>query len=599
MRVYKSLVGRLTILSMAMLTVGMTALLLIANRQISDRVVSDFERDVLVLSDFLSQQINTGTRLKRGAMIEPAIQSAIAADGIPIAALRVMHSEGVEVISSLAEGQSAALLNLLPTPTFDGEAITQTIGESLVTATPIILGAGADAVHVGDLLIVWDKSEVLLEQAALFRVLLECVLAIGVVFAALLVFLLHRMIAAPLKRAVNAMNAVVADQPVEKWPPRSSTEMAQITDSLKVFDAHATERRELLLELTGTMQAAQQGDFSRRLNAAKGAEGSVQALVNDLLDTVSAGLNEALRVIDALATQDLTARMQGNFSGAFDRLKQDTNNATNVLDETMSLLGGSANKIMLQASDLNSSVSQLSVRTQQNAATLEQTSAAIENISTSLRESAGTAAEVTGSTDQALAQAKTGEEVVRKAIDVMHQIDDYSNRISQIISLIDDVAFQTNLLALNAGVEAARAGESGKGFAVVASEVRSLAQRAAESASEIKSLITESTEHVQNGVAQVGQAGDVISSIVDSVSKVADGIKDISRIAGDQSSSVEEITIAVRDLDRVTQENADMAEQTSQIAGTLSSSAETMQSSMKVFRFSTDDAQAQPLLRSA
>ncbi|KIC35150.1 methyl-accepting chemotaxis protein, partial [Leisingera sp. ANG-M7] len=213
------------------------------------------------------------------------------------------------------------------------------------------------------------------------------------------------------------------------------------------------------------------------------------------------------------------------------------------------------------ASEISQASDDLSHRTESQAATLEQTAAALDELTASVKSAAEGARSVEATMEDAKQEARNSGEVVQSAVSAMTEIEESSNKISQIISVIDDIAFQTNLLALNAGVEAARAGEAGRGFAVVASEVRALAQRSSDAAMEIKTLISDSSGQVARGVDLVGKAGDALQSIVSQVTHISQLVSGIAEGAAEQSTGLNEINTGVTQLDQVTQQNAAMVEE--------------------------------------
>ena len=270
--------------------------------------------------------------------------------------------------------------------------------------------------------------------------------------------------------------------------------------------------------------------------------------------------------INRMSSRDLSSPIPGpedsDFPARYDQVRLSFNGLMTSMRDVIVTIQDATGSLNRIANEVNQSAEDLSRRTETQAATLEQTAAAVEEINSSVQSSA----ESTSSTEQVVLQtrqnAAKGNEVAEQAVTKMREISDSSAQISQIISVIDDIAFQTNLLALNAGVEAARAGEAGRGFAVVASEVRGLAQRAADSAKEIKELVTTSTQHVDSGVAMVDQAGTSLSEIVKDIEKVSDLTADIVNSAREQSTGLGEIATGVSQLDQVTQQNAAMVEET-------------------------------------
>ncbi|MEM7075096.1 MAG: methyl-accepting chemotaxis protein [Pseudomonadota bacterium] len=262
-----------------------------------------------------------------------------------------------------------------------------------------------------------------------------------------------------------------------------------------------------------------------------------------------------------LARRDLDCALTETFPEEYEQLRASFNTTVDNLKEVMQQVIASSGSIHNGATEVSQSSEQLSNRTESQASALEETAAALEEMNESVKSAAHNARDVEHTMNETRQKAEASGEVVQNAVSAMTEIESSSKKISQIISLIDDIAFQTNLLALNAGVEAARAGESGKGFAVVASEVRGLAQRSADAATEIKSLITDSSGHVERGVALVAETGGALAEIVQQVGAIADGVSNIAKAAEEQSSGLNEINAGVTELDRVTQSNAAMAEE--------------------------------------
>jgi methyl-accepting chemotaxis protein len=342
-------------------------------------------------------------------------------------------------------------------------------------------------------------------------------------------------------------------------------------NAITVRDLNAQEQilreksADLQSSIATVVHAAAAGDFSSRISKDYQNEdlNRFARSVNELVAGVEEGIAETRRVIGSLADGDLTQTMDGAFRGAFAELQQNVNATLATLQRTMREVRGSTDAINANSGELRTASDDLSKRTEQQAAALEETSAALEEITAAVKNSTERANEASMMVGEATQSAKQSGAIVRNAIDAMGRIEQASSEISQIISVIDEIAFQTNLLALNAGVEAARAGEAGKGFAVVAQEVRELAQRAASAAKDIKGLITKSGSEVAVGVKYVQETGAALSDIEKRVVTINDRIHAIATAAREQATGLQEISTAINQMDQVTQHNAAMVEETS------------------------------------
>jgi methyl-accepting chemotaxis protein len=328
------------------------------------------------------------------------------------------------------------------------------------------------------------------------------------------------------------------------------------------------------------------GDIGKSLDAlreklglAAGLEGERQQVSDAqrrIVDALSVGLRE-------LSNGNLTQWIHEEF-GDHENLRQDFNQTVERLSETISMVVETSESIRSRAREISQSSEDLSTRTETQAATLEETAAALDELTASIRSAAEGAKEVEGIVRSARNEAEESGKVVQGAVSAMTEIERSSDQISQIIGVIDDIAFQTNLLALNAGVEAARAGDAGKGFAVVASEVRALAQRSSAAAKEIKSLISASTQHVGRGVEQVGRAGDALANIVSRVGHISNLVSTIAAAASEQSTGLAEINVGVAQLDQVTQQNAAMVEESTAASQSMSQEAAGLSELVAQFR---------------
>jgi methyl-accepting chemotaxis protein len=283
-----------------------------------------------------------------------------------------------------------------------------------------------------------------------------------------------------------------------------------------------------------------------------------------IVDSVGSGLS-------ALAKGNLTHRVEADLTGPFAKLKDDFNGAMTRLQDTLQSVMTAAGGINNGASEISQAADDLSKRTEQQAASLEETAAALEEITATVKKTAENAKQASTIVTTARTAAEDGGQIVDTAIKAMGQIEHSSKQITDIIGVIDEIAFQTNLLALNAGVEAARAGDAGKGFAVVASEVRALAQRSSEAAREIKTLIKASSEHVASGVKLVGESGQALRKIVSQVVEINTLVTEMAQAAQQQSTGIEEVNTAVTQMDQVTQQNAAMVEESTAASRNLAS----------------------------
>lgn len=296
---------------------------------------------------------------------------------------------------------------------------------------------------------------------------------------------------------------------------------------------------------------------------------------------VVAQLSEAL---DHLARKDLEFAIETPFPGDYEALRINFNRAQEALREAIGTVRVSARGVLASINEIRAASDDLANRNEQQAANLEETSAAMNQVTGSVSATASSALSVQQSIAAAHGQASDGGKVVEQAVAAMAAIEASSQQISQIITVIDGIAFQTNLLALNAGVEAARAGESGKGFAVVANEVRALAQRSADAARDIRELIATSSAQVETGVGLVGETGVRLREIVSQIGDISTLVTEIASAAEDQAKSLTHINGAVLEMDRMTQQNAAMVEQSTAATRALSTEADCMMELVSAFR---------------
>jgi methyl-accepting chemotaxis protein len=326
-------------------------------------------------------------------------------------------------------------------------------------------------------------------------------------------------------------------------------------------------------------------DNQRHLDQLRGEQEGVAARVAEERrlkeDAAAAAAREQVAVVtalaeglDRLASGDLTFRINAVFPGAYAKLREDFNLAIQRLEDTMATIITTATNLQSGSSLIVQSADELSSRTERQAATLEETAAAMDEITATVKKTADGAGDARDVVGSAKDSASRSGEVVRGAVSAMGEIEASSRQISQIIGVIDEIAFQTNLLALNAGVEAARAGDAGRGFAVVASEVRALAQRSAEAAKEIKGLIAASTAQVARGVTLVDETGSVLEHIVEQVAHINDIVTEIAASAKEQAMGLNQVNAAINQMDQATQRNAAMVQESTSTSRSLGQDAE-------------------------
>jgi methyl-accepting chemotaxis protein len=306
--------------------------------------------------------------------------------------------------------------------------------------------------------------------------------------------------------------------------------------------------------------------------------------INSLLTTSGSAISEIAVLLERVAAGDLMQTVESEYEGTFGKLRDDANATVSKLRELVTNIQQSSETINVAAKEIASGNQDLSSRTEEQASSLEETASSMEQLTATVKQNADNAKQANELAAGAQSVAEKGGAVVAQVVSTMGSIHQASSKIADIIGVIDGIAFQTNILALNAAVEAARAGEQGRGFAVVATEVRSLAQRSAAAAKEIKGLISDSVERVENGNKLVDDAGRTMEEVVASIKRVARIVTNIADASREQSSGIEQVTLAVSQMDEVTQQNAALVEQAAAAAESLEEQAVSLAELVSVFK---------------
>ncbi|ODN42124.1 hypothetical protein BGC07_03145 [Piscirickettsia litoralis] len=278
--------------------------------------------------------------------------------------------------------------------------------------------------------------------------------------------------------------------------------------------------------------------------------------INQIISTTKGISNDANRVLAALAKGKLNETIEKDYNGEFKRLKESANTTISQLQETVTGIKDDSGIVTSKAQDLAKNNAELNKSAQNQASTLEEIRISLENINGAVKENAGKLSEAASLSDQANNKASTGNELAKRTVAAMDEINQSSQKVQEITAVINDIAFQTNLLALNAAVEAARAGEQGRGFAVVASEVRTLSERSSNSAKEIQDLVDEAMVHVNNGQKMVNSSSEALEEITESVQSITQLVQELATSGNQQAVGINEIQEAVSDISQLTQDNA-------------------------------------------
>ena len=493
-----------------------------------------------------------------------AAADALAAD--PVAA---GHVDDLKAAATEVWSQEQDQLAMRRDPTRAAEAASSLKTHGRLTKVRAVMKLIVDGQHA-------EQARRQADEAGAFR-LASATLLIGALgaagLAALLGWLMTRAIAAPVTRMTGAMNKLAkGDLSAEIPAVGRRDEVGAMAAAVQVFKDNGLALQQAGAE-TQRLEA-QAAAERRRAEEIQAETAEQQAFV---VRSVADGLAK-------LAEGDLTFRLIQDFPGDYRKLQDDFNAVMSQLQDAMKVIVQNAAAMTAGAGEISQAADDLSRRTEQQAATLEETAAALDEITSTVRRTAEGAGQANAVVVAARADAEKSGDVVGRAVTAMTGIERSSREISQIIGVIDEIAFQTNLLALNAGVEAARAGDAGKGFAVVASEVRALAQRSADAAKEIKRLISTSTQQVGEGVDLVGQAGQALDRIAGQVTQISGLVSEIASSAQEQATGLSQVNTAVNQMDQTTQQNAAMVEQSTAASHALAQEADTLSGLMRRFQ---------------
>jgi len=457
---------------------------------------------------------------------------------------------------------------------------------------------------------VQNTLEPIAKSSADFQVMLVLsISSIGVLIGLAAALFTGRWLSGSINQMTHSMRSLAEgeiDKEIVGTEP--SHELGEMARALKVFqsNAHAVRAAEVDKDSRSAASAARSrmmesfqsafdtvidataaGDFTKRIDITFDDPDidRISANFNEMLEAINAALGEAGEVLGALAEADLSRRMEGKYHGAFAGLQNDTNAVADKLADIVTQLRETSSALKLATGEILAGANDLSERTTKQAATIEETSAAMEQLAATVTNNAKRAIEASQNAATIAKVAEEGGEVMHEANTAMGKITASSSKISNIIGLIDDIAFQTNLLALNASVEAARAGDAGKGFAVVAVEVRRLAQSAASASSDVKLLIEQSAIEVGGGSELVASAAAKLSSMLEGVRSNTGLMDGIARDSKEQANGIQEVSIAVRQMDEMTQHNAALVEEMNAAIEQTEGQASKVDTIVEIFRF--------------
>jgi len=569
------------------LVVGSAAISYVGATQNGALLRSELAAANVKLSAASTEQLAGGIRFGKADALMTAYEGLDASLGEQFAAGASYNLEGAPIATTSQDAATNAALSEVTKQALGSDSIESIFaGSTAYIAVPAHFGP--DGATVGVSAFAWDLSKSLAAQSQTLITSALAGVAVTAVLVVALYFFIRLSITGPLVSLVRTATQIAEDpSSVDEVPStHRSDELGAMAKAIEVFRENgqrvaqmteaeaaqvlrtqaerATMMQELQRAFGNVVDAAIAGDFTQRVEAEfPDAElNTLAGSVNSLVETVDRGLGETGQVLASLAETNLTLRVRGEFKGSFAKLKDDTNAVADKLTDIVGQLRKTSRGVRSATGEILAGANDLSERTTKQAATIEETSATMEQLAQTVLENSKKAEDASVKSQGVSRTAEEGGEVMNQATGAMEKITSSSAKISNIIGMIDDIAFQTNLLALNASVEAARAGDAGKGFAVVAVEVRRLAQSAASASSDVKVLVEQSAEEVAGGSKLVAEAAGKLEAILEGIRENSLVMEAIARESKEQASSIEEVNVAVRLMDEMTQHNAALVEET-------------------------------------